>query len=96
MQLLFLADAGSTIHAFKSPEACVNHVFRVFADAGKGPYIEKQLFSNSDGLHMVTVDKKKVTDFIKQMHLHASFIVVLRNRELDTEERYTIRKSYLM
>lgn len=48
---------------------------------------------------MVTVksfDKKKVTDFIKQMHLHASFIVVLRNRELDTEDRYTIRKSYLM
>lgn len=99
MQLLFLADAGSTIHAFKSPEACVNHVFRVFADAGKGPHTEKQLFSNSDGLHMITVksfDKKKVTDFIKQMHLHASFIVVLRNRELDTEERYTIRKSYLM
>ena len=98
MQLVYLADAGTTVHCFKSPESCVNHAFRIFVSkAGKNA--EKQIFSNSDGFHMANVDKfdkEKVTAYIQAMHLHTVLILSTYDKETDSESRITLRKTYLI
>lgn len=98
MQLVYVADTGATIHCFKRPESCVNHAFRIFVSKA-GRNIEKQVFSNSDGFHLASVDKfdkRKVVTYIQQMHIHTVLILSCTDKEDGTEKRITLRKTYLI
>lgn len=99
MQLVYLADTGYSVHCFKSPVMCANYTCRIFSVHPKNDTLKRQLYSNSEGLHNMdveTFERQKIATFLDQMRMQSSLILVLKNETIDTTDKVTITKTYLI
>lgn len=95
-QTIYVLEAESNVICFREPADCINTVFRLFLSKDYGR--EFIILSNSKGLHRAitnTIDKAKVISFIEQMVVNSYLIISIRNIELDTALKVSIKKSYL-